>query len=136
MKQAKLDTLLAQSKAADEFKTAVRNFVKGRESDLIEYNLGAPRVKILRVLMKLLETYPEEPITHVWIQGQSSCSGFVGRLVFGPNDREVEFNWDCLWKAKQEGLRTWYGAPDQTKAAQLYGYQCFARFQEVSNVAR
>ncbi len=127
----KLDDLLAKSRATESFKKAVKNFVKGEESNIIQFSPGSPRVKIMRVLVKLLEAYPNEKISDVVIEGHSTCSSFYGKLRFGPNGTEVQFNWDCHWKARQEGLRTWYGAPDQMKAAQLFGYQCFREFKKV-----
>ena len=127
----KIAELAAQSQATGQFKEALTNLINGKDSGLIVHSLGAPRIKLLRVLAKLLEEYPDEPISDVSIQASSSCSGFYGVLTFGPNASKIEFNWDCAWKAEQEGLQTWYGAPDQTKAAQLFGYQCFAKFEKV-----
>ena len=135
--QAKLDQLLSNSNATSTFKEAVRCYVAGKQSPLIQHPSGVPPIKVVRVLMKLLEEFGDERITDVQIQGMSSCSAFHGTLIFGPNHSEVRFNWDCGWKAEQEGLTTWYGAPDQTKAAQTFGYQCFETFERIdSNLAR
>jgi len=131
MSETKLKTLLENSEASDAFKNAVQDFADGKESQLIKYSLGSPKVKVQRVLMKLLEVYPDEKITEVNIQGSSSCSGYVGTLNFGPNKTKISFNWDCEWRAKQEGFITWYGAPDQIKAASQFGYQCFEKFEVV-----
>lgn len=125
-----LDRLLQASHATPEFKQAVQDFANGEETDLI-VTTRAPRIKVVRVLMKLLESHPKEPITDVKIDGQSSCSSFSGTLVFGPSQTKIRFNWDCAWKAEQEGLKTWYGMPDQTQAATRYGYQCFQQFQRL-----
>jgi hypothetical protein len=127
----KLNELLKQSHANDSFKKAVLGFAEGHETSLIEYPSGTPRIKVIRVLMKLLEAFPQEPISHVSIEGCSSCSGYYGSLTFGPSNVKVKFDWDCRWKAEQEGLKTWYGEPNQTKAAQLFGYQCFKQFNRV-----
>ncbi|NIT73177.1 hypothetical protein GWO43_20305 [candidate division KSB1 bacterium] len=124
--------LLKDSKADETFKDAVRRFADGEKSELIKHAPGAPPVKIMRVLMKLLEEYPGEPITNVTIDGQSTCSAYHGTLTFGPKQTKIRFNWDCSWKAREAGFTTWYGAPDQTKAAQQYGYQCFETFEEVN----
>jgi len=131
MSETKLKTLLENSEASDAFKNAVQDFADGKESQLIKYSLGSPKVKVQRVLMKLLEVYPDEKITEVNIQGSSSCSEYVGTLNFGPNKTKISFNWDCEWRAKQEGFITWYGAPDQIKAASQFGYQCFEKFEVV-----
>ncbi len=131
MSETKLKTLLENSKASDAFKNAVQDFADGREAQLIKYSLGSPKVKVQRVLMKLLEAYRNEQISEVDIQGASSCSGYVGTLTFGPNQTKISFNWDCEWKAKQEGFETWYGAPDQIKAASQFGYQCFEKFEVI-----
>lgn len=127
----KLDQLLAESNATPEFKQAVQEFANGEEPDLITAS-RAPQIKVLRVLMKLLETYPDEPISDVKIDGASSCSSFSGTLEFGPSQTKIRFNWDCSWKAEQEGLKTWYGLPDQTQAAMRYGYQCFQQFERIN----
>lgn len=96
---------------------------------MIKYTPRSPRIKVLRVLVKLLEKYPDEAINYVDIRGTSSCSRYYGTLTFAPGNISLEFNWDCCWKAKQVGLKTYYGMPDQTKAAQIYDYQCFEKFE-------
>ncbi len=131
MSETKLKTLLGNSEASEAFKSAVRDFADGKESQLIKYSLGSPKVKVQRVLMKLLEAYRTEQISEVNIQGASSCSGYVGTLTFGPNQTKISFNWDCEWRARQEGFKTWYGAPDQIKAASQFGYQCFEKFEVI-----
>ncbi|MFQ5639166.1 MAG: hypothetical protein ACE5IR_14385 [bacterium] len=136
MQKTTLNELLSHSKAQETFKQAVEYFSLGQSTELIAcHPSGLPAIKVMRVLMKLLETYPEEVISSVAIHGTSTCSGFYGTLIWGPENKKIEFNWDCQWKAEQEGFKTWYGAPDQTKAAQMFGYQCFEKFAE-SNVKR
>ncbi len=132
MHDDKLLELLRGSRAVDVFKQAVLKFARGGEdSDLIRYSPGAPRIKIIRVLMKLLESCPDEEIADVDIEGVSTCSAFCGKLTFGPAGKKLVFEWDCRWKAEETGFVTWYGAPDQSKAAELFGYQCFRQFQPV-----
>lgn len=133
MNDKKLEELIQASSATSDFKAAIRTFFAGLDSELIRYSAGAPRVKVLRVLMKLFETFPEEEISDARIEGVSSCSAFEGRLWFGPNGTEVVFNWDCHWKARQENMNAWYGAPDQTRAAKEFGYQCFETFERVDS---
>ena len=131
MIDTELQTLLDASKAEDTFKQAVLNFAGGDDSDLIKSSPGSPRIKLLRVLMKLLEMFPHEVITNVREEGISSCSGYRGMVIFGPEGKRAEFHWNCYWKAQQEGLKTWYGEPDQSKAARKFGYQCFETFKVV-----
>ncbi len=127
----KLEELLKLSKATPLFKQAVQEFLEGKETDLIIHVRNSPGIKIIRVLMKLLEEYPDVEITDVNIQGVSSCSAFSGTLTFGPVDFKIQFNWDCSWRAEQEGYQTWFGHPDQVKAAQVFGYQCFEKFEQI-----
>ncbi len=133
MSDKKLEELIQASAATSDFKAAIRTFVAGLDSELIRCSAGSPRVKVLRVLMKLLETFPGEEISDVRIEGVSSCSAFEGKLWFGPDGTEVVFNWDCHWKAKQEKMNAWYGAPDQTRAAKEFGYQCFETFERADS---
>lgn len=126
-----ISTILEASRAEEDFKQAVLNFENGENPHLISYSPGSPRIKVMRVLLQLLETFPEQAISQVNIEGQSSCSSYSGRLTFGPDNTEIYFNWDCSWRAKQEGFVTWYGAPDQTKAAQKFGFRCFETFKVV-----
>lgn len=131
MIDTELQTLLDASKAEDAFKQAVLNFADGVDSDLIKNSPGSPRIKVLRVVMKLLEMFPDEVITNVRVEGISSCSGYRGMVTFSPEGNRAEFHWNCYWKAQQEDLKTWYGEPDQGKAAQKFGYQCFEIFKLV-----
>ncbi len=126
-----IEEILKHSKATEAFKRAVQKFINGKDSELIRYSPGSPRIKVIRVLTKLLESFSEEAITDVNIDGRSSCSTYYGMLTIGPKIMRVRFNWDCQWRAEQEGLQTWYGQPDQAKAAELFGYQCFEKFEKV-----
>ena len=127
-----LDTLLEQSAATSEFKAAVKALRIGRGSgDLVKANAGAPPVKVLRVISKLLEEEPATEIREVEIRGQSGCSDFAGSLwVNGEN--EYRFVWDCRWRAEQEGMTDHWGYPDQRRAVEVFGYQCFEEFQRVA----
>ncbi|HEX9654319.1 MAG TPA: hypothetical protein VGA99_11460 [bacterium] len=126
-----LSELLSNSRAVGAFKHAVLKFSSGDDSDFIRYSRGSPRIKVLRVLMKLLEAYPTEEIAGVQIDALSTCSTFQGIMILGPTGKRISFNWDCRWKAAEAGFVTWYGVPDQSKAAELFGFQCFREFQEV-----
>lgn len=126
---ADLPTLLSQSAATPEFREAVLNYQAHRSADLITTNPGAPHVKVLRVISKLLEEASTLEIRSVDLDGRSGCSSFHGTL--GVNDGEAEFRfvWDCAWRAKQQGWRDAWGTPDQIRAAQTFGYQCFQTFE-------
>lgn len=133
MSQAKsLELILRDSKASHTFKAAVVDCASGHGNQLIQSNLSAPPVKVLRVVMKLLEERPELPIQSVKIEGRSGCSTFTGQVTVRPNDTKFDFEWDCAWKAEQEGWEDTFGSPDQHRAAQTFGYQCFRRFEESS----
>jgi hypothetical protein len=127
-----IETLLAQSTAGEAFKAAVRDLARGRKSDLIGFGWGAPPVKVLRVISKLLETEPSLEISEVNLDGHSGCSDFEGTVHVNGNERTYEFRWDCEWRAKQEGFRDAFGYPDQIRAAQEFGYQCFERFERIA----
>lgn len=123
-----LDELLAASAATPEFQEAARALSEGRSQDRILYNAGSPRVKTLRAVMKLLETRPHEPVESVIIQGRSGCSDFVGEMQIKPSGERIAFEWDCRWRAEELGWTDAFGDPDQIRAAQTFGYQCFRKF--------
>lgn len=123
-----LEQILAASAADPEFKVAVRTLSEGQSHERIAANAGAPPVKVLRVVTKLLEACPETPIESVQIQAVSGCSNFTGHALVTPGDVKVNFDWDCRWKAHQLGWEDAFGDPDQIRAAQELGYQCFKSF--------
>jgi hypothetical protein len=132
MHDDELERLLCNSRAVDAFKQAAQKFATGGDSKLINYPQRAPRIKVLRTLMKLLESYPQDEITDVRIDAASTCSSFHGELTFGPSGHKIRFNWDCRWKAEEAGFVTWFGAVDQSRAAEEFGYQCFRQFEKVN----
>jgi hypothetical protein len=128
----RVEDLLEESKATPAFKEAVKSFIEGEGSSLIEYNQGSPRIKVERAITKLLEEYPDLPIERVVIDGNSGCEYYNGKLAFyAPAERVVSFYWDCHWRAGQAGYEDYYGFPDQARAAREFGYQCFREFKEV-----
>lgn len=122
-----LDELLASSSATEEFKLAVREFHAGKATALISHSPGGPAVKVMRVIMKLLETEPSMEIEKVHVDGRSGCSDFRGDLLVN-GDVCFRFVWDCRWRAEQKGMKDAFGLPDQIRAAQQFGYQCFQEF--------
>lgn len=132
-----LEDLLNGSSATEDFKAAVKDFEKSPKpiEDKIESNASAPGVKVLRTIMKLIETHNDWQIQSVHVEGRSGCSDFRGELTATLDDgskKHIDFIWDCAWRAQQEGFKTFWGDPDQQKAAQMFGYQCFEKF-EVTN---
>ncbi|MBI1785797.1 hypothetical protein HYR69_11690 [Candidatus Sumerlaeota bacterium] len=124
-----IEELLERSAAAPGFKDAVLNLADGSPQELIRFSPGAPSVKVLRVVMKILEEWPDLPIESVYVQGSSGCSDFVGRAAVQPGGINFDFEWDCRWRAEQLGWMDAFGDPDQIRAARAYGYQCFRRIE-------
>ncbi len=126
-----LETLLEKSAATEEFKAAVQGLEERQKSPLIEASAGAPAVKLMRVVAKLLEEEPALAVERVAVDGRSGCSDFYGKLKVNGGEHEYAFSWDCKWRAEQEGWKDPWGYPDQARAAQAFGYQCFKRFERV-----
>lgn len=126
---ADLDSLLAQSAATREFREAVTAFAAGKDSPLVRHKAGAPPVKVLRVISKLLEAEPQLAVREVEVDGVSGCSSFVGVLRVNGGEAAFRFRWDCAWRAEQEGWFDAWGSPDQIRAARTFGYQCFETFE-------
>ena len=129
-----LPDLLARSAASDAFKEAVLAFDAGRRSPRIGMDGFAPRVKVMRTIMQLLATEPTLCVEEIHIDGQSGCSDFVGRITVTCADSThvYAFAWDCRWRAEQEGWADCFGFPDQIRAAREFGWDCFARWETVS----
>lgn len=134
-----LDDLLAASQAGDAFKAAVRKLADGGQSngqvgDEITFNRTAPAVKALRTIYQLLDKERDLPVEKVLLQGHAGCSDFVGEIsaVAGGETHTFAFNWDCKWRADQEGWRDAFGFSDQARAARTFGYQCFKEWRKTS----
>lgn len=132
LKISSLQELLSQSQATPAFKDMLEDFiVKPQPGNRIDYPLGTPAIKIVRTIMKLLEEHPEIAFDSVYIDGRSGCSTFAGEISVQPQKRKFNFVWDCQWRAQESGLTNAWGMPDQVKAAQDFGYQCFQKFEEI-----
>lgn len=124
----KLIEFLDRSKATPAFRRAVDEFLSsGSANDRIEFTAGSPPIKIERTLIKLLEELPEEAIEQVRIEARSGCEYFRGELhlATAATERTIFFDWDCKWKAMEQGWVDYFGFPDQTRAAREFGYACF-----------
>jgi hypothetical protein len=122
-----MELILGKSQATDSFKVDVAAFCSGRTAPRVHVDGFAPRIKVQRVLMQLLANEARLPITSVVVRGRSGCSDFAGEVkVETVSATHVfEFVWDCRWRAEQEGWVDCFGLPDQMRAAQEFGWQCF-----------
>lgn len=127
------DAILDRSQAAEPFKAAVRSYFETGRSERIEIDGRAPRIKVRRLLTHMLSAEPHLPIERIVLRAQSGCSDFVGTVdVFTATGTQVyEFVWDCRWRAEQEGWSDCFGLPDQIRAAEEFGWRCFARWEPV-----
>lgn len=128
-----LQPYLDAAAAKPELKQDVLAFVRGAESERIQLEGRAPRVKVERVLTQLFSAHPELEIERVRLSARSGCSDFTGSLVAiaGEEEHHFEFTWCCAWRAEQEGWRDCFGFWDQARAAREFGWQCFSRWEAV-----
>jgi hypothetical protein len=122
-----MKSILGNSRATDPFKVDVATFCSGGVAPRVSVDGFAPRIKVQRVLMQLLSSEPALPITRVVVRGRSGCSDFAGEVqVETMSETHVfDFIWDCRWRAEKEGWTDCFGLPDQIRAAQEFGWQCF-----------
>ena len=124
--------ILSRSCASERFKTDVVAFVSREEAPSITLTRTVPRVKVIRLINHLLYAHPEWAIERLQIDARSGCSDFVGTVVVesAGESRAFEFAWDCRWRAEQQGWVDAYGFPDQIRAADEFGWNCFQRWSE------
>ncbi len=122
-----MELILGNSQATDSFKIDVSAYCSGRIAPRVNVEGFAPRIKVQRVLMQLLANEAELPITRVVVRGRSGCSDFAGEVKVETvsETRVFDFVWDCRWRAEKEGWTDCFGLPDQMRAAQEFGWQCF-----------
>ncbi len=130
-----LEEMLAQSRAADDFKRAVRCFESGSSGEHIQIEGHAPPIKVRRVLTHILATQPHLPIERIAVRARSGCSTFIGTVHVHTSSetRVFEFVWDCRWRAEQEGWTDCFGFPDQARAAREFDWQCFRTWEQREN---
>jgi hypothetical protein len=123
--------ILSRSCATDRFKADILAFSNRVESPLITLVRPVPRIKVIRLINQLLHAHPEWVVDRLQIDARSGCSDFVGTVTVegGGETRVVEFAWDCRWRAEQQGWVDAYGFPDQIRAADEFGWNCFERWQ-------
>ncbi len=129
-----IDQLLAASSASKEFAAALRALAEGRDpGEPIRFQRGCPPTKVRRTVCWLLESRPQLDIRSVEVEATSGCSDFRGTLAVRTGDAELRFRfvWDCAWRAAEAGMKTFWGDPDQQKAAREFDYRCFETFEEL-----
>ncbi|HUQ81977.1 MAG TPA: hypothetical protein VM076_12585 [Gemmatimonadaceae bacterium] len=134
-----IDTeILARSCACERFKADLVAFSTWSDSPSITLTRNLPRIKVIRLINQLLHAHPEWAVERVRIDGRSGCSDFVGTIVVegAGESRIIEFAWDCRWRAEQEGWLDAYGFPDQIRAADEFGWNCFQRWEARPIAAR
>ena len=128
-----MEQILAKSRAAEPFKSAVRSYSSGSAGEHIRVDGHAPSIKVKRLLKHILAAEPHLPIERISLRGRSGCSDFVGtvKVQTALETRVYEFVWDCRWRAEQEGWTDGFGFPDQIRAADEFDWRCFARWEPV-----
>ena len=124
--------LLTRSCATDAFKADVVSFASRAEAASITMSRHVPRIKVIRLINQLLHAHPEFAIERLHVDARSGCSDFVGSVIVegGGEARSFEFAWDCRWRAEQQGWVDAFGFPDQIRAADEFGWNCFQHWQE------
>ena len=97
-----MESILARSKALEAFKQDVLRFSAGEEPSAIEILGYAPRVKVERVLLQLLNAEPDLVIRSVKVRGTSGCSDFTGEVIVDTPtaQRTFAFSWCCRWRRR------------------------------------
>ncbi len=134
MMNSEFDDLLEASAASAGFRTDLAAYADRQPADRITAGLGTPRVKVLRAIAQLLHAEPTLGIERVAVRGASGCADFVGTMTVTDTSgaqHTFDFEWNCEWKARQLGYVDGFGFPDQIRAAQEFGWQCFARWTRV-----
>lgn len=130
------DDLLARSRATDAFRTDLAAFCIRQPADRISTGPGSPRVKVQRAIAQLLHAEPELELDRVTLRAVSGCADFRGLLVAtdaAGDEHRFDFEWNCEWKARELGYVDGFGFPDQIRAAQEFGWQCFERWVRISD---
>jgi hypothetical protein len=126
-----IDTkILTRSCATDRFKTDAIAFASRADVTSITLVRAVPRIKVIRLINQLLHAHPEWVVDRLQVDARSGCSDFVGTAVVegGGQSRVIQFAWDCRWRAEQEGWVDAFGFPDQIRAADEFGWNCFHRW--------
>ena len=129
------DALLADSRATDAFRADLVAFASRQPAERISTGPGSPRVKVMRAIAQLLHAEPDLEVDRVTLRAASGCADFKGLLVAtdaAGDEHRFDFEWNCEWKARQLGYLDGFGFPDQIRAAQEFGWQCFERWLRIA----
>ncbi|MDQ6888230.1 MAG: hypothetical protein M3068_13220 [Gemmatimonadota bacterium] len=120
-------TIAESSRATPAFKSDVLRFASAGAAERIQSARYLPAVKVARLLAQLLTTESHLEVERVRIEAVSGCSDFVGTIdVETPSgSHRFHFEWDCRWRAVEQGYTDYFGLPDQIRAAQEFGWRCF-----------
>lgn len=127
--------ILTRSCATERFKHDVIAFASRADAPSITLVRNVPRIKVIRLINQLLHAHPEWVVERLQVDARSGCSDFVGTAIVegGGQSRVIRFAWDCRWRAEQEGWVDAFGFPDQIRAADEFGWNCFQRWHPDAN---
>ena len=129
-----LAPLLAASRATTAFRSDLEAFAARQPSERISVAGINPRVKVLRTVAQLLHAEPALEVDRLRVQAVSGCADYAGTLDVidaAGVSHTFEFEWNCEWKARQLGYVDGFGFPDQIRAAEEFGWQCFERWARI-----
>jgi hypothetical protein len=127
--------LLEQSSATPAFRNDLEAFASRQPATRIKASPTNPRVKVLRTIAQLLHAEPTLRVDAVELRAASGCADFLGTVTVIDADgarHTFDFEWNCEWKARQLGYVDGFGFPDQIRAAEEFGWQCFERWTQLS----
>ena len=135
---ADFSVLLDSARATAAFRADLEAYASRRPSERITASARCPRVKVLRVIAQLLSDQPALAVDCVHVEAISGCADFVGNVTATDADgreHDFDFDWNCEWKAIQLGYVDAFGFADQIRAADEFGWRCFARWSRVGRAA-
>ena len=129
------EPLLAASRATTTFRTDLASYAARQPAERITTTAMNPRVKVLRTIAQLLHAEPTLTVDRVQLKADSGCAEYAGVMTVTDDSGAVhtfDFEWNCEWKARQVGYLDGFGFPDQIRAAEEFGWQCFERWVRVT----
>jgi hypothetical protein len=129
-----LGPLLAASRATPAFCADLEAYAMRQPSERVTAAGVNPRVKVLRTIAQLLHAEPTLTVDRIRLKAVSGCADYVGTMDVTDGAGALhtfEFEWNCEWKARQLGYVDGFGFPDQIRAADEFGWQCFERWTRV-----
>jgi hypothetical protein len=129
-----LGPLLAASRATEAFRAELESYAARQPAERISVGGVSPRVKVLRAIAQLLHAEPTLAVDRVRVHAVSGCGDYIGSMDVTESSgasHRFAFAWNCEWKARELGYVDGFGLPDQIRAAQEFGWQCFERWTRV-----